>query len=133
MMNLVGLSTDNNGKYIYLAQNAVVTSGGVNALEKSDPPTFALNTSACCGTSQAVQELYEELVAFEESDCRVPALVAAITAGWLSVFAEKIKFHGLQVPAIVYIGDQQSGKTSFAAATTLLKQVPGGKTFNIWI
>lgn len=121
-----GLAQKSNGNWTYITNDMVFSGEGADHSRKTGARTFAPSISACCGTAPAVHDIYAELLSFEESDCRGPALVAAITAGWLSIFAELIKKHGLQIPAIVYIGAQQSGKTSFATATALLKPIPGG-------
>ena len=55
-----------------------------------------------------------------------------MTSAWLSIFAELLKMRRFQIPAIVYIGDKQSGKTSFAEATTLLRPVDGNAKMTVF-
>ena len=126
-----GLHRDNTGTWIYTAANAVVTAEGLHPNPQDSTGPFALQINERCGTAEAVHAIYNAMIDVKLTNSRSLGLIVAVTSAWLSIFAEFLKSQGFQIPAAVYIGEPQSGKTSFAKATSLLRATANGPPLSI--
>lgn len=131
-MTKLGLIQDGDRGWIYSAGNAVVTRHGIEKRASGDITLPWLQIDSRCCDQRVVSDFYTELLSFEKNDPRSTGLIAAVTSAWLSIFAELIKSEHFQIPAVVYIGGKQSGKTSFTEATTLLRPADGNTKMTVF-
>ena len=130
MRNLGLIKSDDHG-WIYATGNVVVTRHGIEKRAAIEEHLPWLQINNALDSPSLVADFYQEVLSFDKLDPRSTGLIAAVTAGWLSIFAEQLKALHFQIPAIAYIGTSESGKTSFSDATTMLKAFTSESTMTL--
>lgn len=113
------------GRYVYRLHGCFINQAGIHNDAASATVPFAAKVDSRLFTERGVQDVYEAIMEVAEYDSRALCLMAIVTAGWCTVFAEQLKRLQFQVPAFAFVGPSDCGKSTFLTKNRLL--VPGNK------